>query len=829
VTTEGGAQSETESSQADLFKRVAPLVAAMAVAGGCLTAWCWSYAPLSTASTVPFGVLLGLFFIAEVCVLHVYVQRQAHTFSLSEVPLVLGLVFVMPSHLILARLLGSAIALLAVRRQVPVKALFNMSWFLLDSAIVVVVYHAALGGTPPLEPRGWLALSVAMASSLLVGSIAISLAITAVEGTRAHPWHSVRWIGLVTTLVSADLGLVTVAALTAAPQTAWLLAVAGVTLFLGYRAHAQLRQSNQGLTQLYSSSRTLASSLPAGRVTEGILEQACDLLRTQIAELAVCESGGEWRCTTLRDGVITVELGRGRDDGIVADLDLGSEEGTLRVANRLSDVDPFSEADVRLLETFTNHASVAIRNQRLVEDLLKEASQRHHEALHDALTGLPNRTLLHQHLAGALAATADGQVAVMLIDLDGFKEVNDTLGHQYGDQLLQEVAARVVEVLGDRGFVSRLGGDEFAVVMSGIDVTAVRELAEKVEHRVLQPFELADLVFEVGASIGIAIAPDDGRDAQTLVQRADVAMYAAKRSGRSVEVYSADADTYTPQRLALAAELRRTIERGELLVVYQPKVALASGDVVGVEALARWHHPDRGFISPDTFIEVAESAGLMRPLAQHMLTVSLRQLAQWRAMGLDLSVAVNLSARNLMDDTLPALIETTLRDTGVPPSALTLEITESTLIVDPARTVGVLNRLSGMGVSIAIDDFGTGYSSLSYLHRLPVDEIKIDKSFVTTMLVDKGDSVIVRSTIELGHNLGLQVTAEGVEDGTTWQLLRVAGCDQAQGYHLCSPCPGAQLTRWLRARHAEQEDLKAMLHPSPSLSTPTNSGPLSTP
>ena len=804
------------------FRRVWPLIGVIAALGTLLAAWGWTFDPLSSAVDLPLVVLALLFFVAEVCVLHVYRQRQAHTFSLSEVPLVLGLVFAGPAILIIARLLGSAVALVAVRRQAGVKVLFNLSYFLFDSALLVLVYRAVLGSHSPLEPAGWAAAAAATALSLVVGSVAISLAIAAVEGSSARsPLNSVRGIGLATTLVSTDLGLVAVATLSAAPSTGWLLMVAAVTLFAGYRAHAHLRQSNQGLTQLYSSSRTIASSLPAGKVTEGILEQACDLLRTSTAELVLQRSDGSSTLVVLQAGALSVEMGpvaaasmeQSRPGAIEATLELGDEIGVLRVADRLSDVDPFNEADLRLLETFANHASVAIRNQRLVEDLQREASKRQYEALHDSLTGLPNRNLLHHHLALSLADMRPSGLTVMLIDLDGFKEVNDTLGHHFGDQLLQEVAGRIVEVLGPDAFVSRLGGDEFAVVIDGNDSMVVRALAEQVERRVLQPFELADLVFEVGASIGIATSPEHGSDAPTLLQRADVAMYAAKRSGRSAEFYSADADNYTPQRLALAAELRRTIERGELLVEYQPKVGLDTGDVIGVEALARWHHPEQGFISPDIFIAVAESASLMRPLAQHVLMVSLRQLAQWRAMGLDLSVAVNLSARNLMDDSLPSTIERALAATGVPASALTLELTESTLIVDKGRTIGLLNRLSGMGVSIAIDDFGTGYSSLSYLHRLPVDEIKIDKSFVMNMLTDKGDAVIVRSTIELGHNLGLQVTAEGVEDGHTWQLLAAAGCDQAQGYHLCSPCSGAQLTRWLRTRQAEQRALRQLLQP----------------
>jgi EAL domain-containing protein (putative c-di-GMP-specific phosphodiesterase class I) len=300
-------------------------------------------------------------------------------------------------------------------------------------------------------------------------------------------------------------------------------------------------------------------------------------------------------------------------------------------------------------------------------------------------------------------------------------------------------------------------------------------------------------------------------------------MYAAKRGSTSAEFYTAEIDHASPRKLALAAELRRDIARGELLVEYQPKAALPSGDVVGVEALARWHHPQLGFISPEVFIAIAERSGLIRPLTERVLDVALGQVAQWRAEGFELDMAVNISTRNLLDDALPPMVAEALARHRVPASALTLEITESTIIADPARTVGILNRLSDMGIALAIDDFGTGYSSLSYLHRLPVDEIKIDKSFVQRMTADESDSVIVRSTIELGHNLGLQVTAEGVEDGQTWQLLVAAGCDQAQGFYLRASGTGAQLSRWLKSRRDEQAALRVLISEQGGGSQPSTS------
>ncbi|MEY2404133.1 MAG: hypothetical protein QOD38_1684, partial [Acidimicrobiaceae bacterium] len=829
-------------------RSVLPLTACLFAIGATTAVWTWSLPPVLRGLTIPLPLLAVIFLIAEVCVLHVYVQRQAHTFSLSEIPLVLGLVFVSPGVLLIARLAGSAVALIAIRRQSRTKIAFNLCYFAVDCGVAVLVYRLILGDHSPLEPIGWFAALAATAGSLLIGTVVIAVAIAAVEGTPIRlRLGATEGLGALTTVISTDLGLVAVVALASGPTTSWLLVVAAVTLFIGYRAHARLRQSNQGLAYLYSSSRTISSSLATGTVTDNILEQACDLLRAQIGELILegrdgrpavrfvrrngqveideaeaasalrdrLQHAGSDGATLHTDGVqLSDRVGtQGWSSAIIAVLELGDGlHGALSVANPRSDVDQYGEAERRLFDTFANQAGTALRNQRLVEDLRREAVDRQHQALHDALTGLPNRTMLHQQLSNELRALSDGEgLSVMLIDLDGFKEVNDTLGHHHGDELLQQVADRIVDVTGNDVFVARLGGDEFSVILTETSKSRIADVARRIEKRLLEPFELAGLVFEVGASMGIALCPDHGEDAPTLLQRADVAMYAAKRSGAPLEFYSPEADNYTPARLALAAELRRTIERRELLVEYQPKVALVTGDVVGVEALARWYHPEHGFVPPETFVTIAETSGLIRALTDHVLRVSLRQLAEWRSMGHDLSVAVNLSARNLQDEGLCDMIASALLEAGIPPSALTLEITESTLIVDPGRTVGVLNRLSSMGVSISIDDFGTGYSSLSYLHRLPVDEIKIDKSFVLGLANDKSDAVIVRSTIELGHNLGLQVTAEGIEDARTWDLLSSFGCDHAQGYHLRPPGSAAQMTKWLRARQTEQQGIRMIL------------------
>ena len=789
--------------------------------------------PTSADVHLSVWVVIALFAIAESCVVHVYTDRQARTFSLSEIPLLLGLAYLSPVALVVGRLVGSTLALAIVRRQPATKLVFNLSYFLFDTGLAVIVYRAVLGGSAPFEARGWAAALAATTTSLVVGTIVVSFVIAASEGTQMRsPLESLVGWGAVTTALSTYLGVMAVNALAPIQTSPWLFAVGAALTFAAYRAHSHVRQSAEHLEQLYDYSRTIATSLTQGALDFALLAHASVLLRADRAELSLVDDEIA-AFITLHNGALSVLNGAlaedardrhrrlldGRDlalagDAMVTTLRTGDEAmGTMLVSGRLGEVDHFSERDLQLFETLATHGSIGLRNYRLLQRLRREADERHYQALHDALTGLPNRARLDDELLLALTnRRPDESVVVMLIDLDRFKEVNDTLGHHQGDILLCKIAERITEVVDDDTLVARLGGDEFAVVSTTTaTLDAIKAKAEAIERRLLEPFELDGLVFEVGSSVGIALSPVHGDDPSTLLQRADVAMYAAKRGSTSAEFYNADIDHASPRQLALAAELRRDIGRRALLVEYQPKAVLLGGDVVGVEALARWHHPRHGFIAPEVFIAIAERSGLIRPLTECVLDIAVGQIAQWRAEGFELGMAVNISTRNLLDEALPPMVAAALARHGVPASSLTLEITESTIIADPARTVGTLNRLSDMGIALAIDDFGTGYSSLSYLHRLPVDEIKIDKSFVQRMTADESDSVIVRSTIDLGHNLGLQVTAEGVEDGQTWQLLAAAGCDQAQGFYLRTSGTGAQLARWLRSRRDEQAALRGLI------------------
>jgi diguanylate cyclase (GGDEF)-like protein len=479
--------------------------------------------------------------------------------------------------------------------------------------------------------------------------------------------------------------------------------------------------------------------------------------------------------------------------------------GTLVVADRSGQVRGFGQDDLRLFATIANHASVSLENHRLVDRLRDKAAESEHQSLHDSLTGLPNRVLFARHLEEAVRDGA--AAAVLLLDLDRFKEVNDTLGHHNGDLLLQQVGTRLRATLRRGDVIARLGGDEFAVLLPDIHGEhAALQVARGIVELLEQPFAIGDMSVDVGGSIGIAVAPRDGVDPVTLVQRADVAMYTAKADQTGVEMYHPERDGYSPERLMLVSDLRRAVQEHELEVHYQPQVDLVTGAVVGVEALLRWHHPTRGTVHPDEFISIAEHTGLIRPLSLFVLDQALARSHHWRSAGGPLRVSVNLSARNLLQPTLTDDVAALLLRHDVPAGGLCLEVTESSIMGDPRRTAATLDALRDLGVTISVDDFGMGQSSLAYLKRLPVGEIKVDKSFVLSMLADRSDEAIVGTVLDLARNLGIPVVAEGVEDDATRDRLCAMGCPAAQGYLFGRPMPDEELRAWLAERDAERPD-----------------------
>jgi diguanylate cyclase (GGDEF)-like protein len=448
------------------------------------------------------------------------------------------------------------------------------------------------------------------------------------------------------------------------------------------------------------------------------------------------------------------------------------------------------------------HEIERLKDERLLStshDLVRAEADLRHQILHDRLTGLPNRALLNGRLEGALRGSDDNaaRCALLLLDLDRFKVINDTLGHDVGDVLMQQIGQRLRSAMLPTDLVARLSGDEFAVLLPNADAVRAAQVASQLARVLQTPFQLADQAIDVDASIGIVVAPQHGQDAEALLRCADIAMYQAKASGMGIAVYSDADDQPQPNRLALLGDLRHAIESNQLLLYYQPKLNLRDGMLVGLEALVRWQHPVRGLLAADEFIPQAEQSGLMRPLSLWVLDSALQQQQLWRARGLNLPVAVNLSRRILHDPQLPDSVAQLLTRWEVPGSALVLEITESTLMADPVRAEENLTKLRAMGVSVSIDDFGTGYSSLASLQDLPVDELKIDQSFVKTMATDPSSRAIVRAIIDLADALKLGVVAEGVEDRATWDLLASLGCGMAQGYFLSPAIAAAELEAWV--------------------------------
>jgi diguanylate cyclase (GGDEF)-like protein len=797
-----------------------------------------------TTSRVPWPILALMFAAAYVFPVHFEIRREAHTLDLREIPLVLGLHFLAPTELVLARLIGSLAAMVLHARYRGLKLAFNIGVAFLETCLAVTVFSLLLGGAVPASGLGMLAS---------FGAVLITDLVSATLVTTAIALHSasVRWdevvqavvAGVVAALANTSLGLIAASTLVNDPRTAWLLLVVAVILVLAYRAYASLRRQHRNLELLDRFTRQVGRSERTVDAIAAILSQARELLRAEWAEITLLGGGdtqpairyqlsvherletvpiepgdpmtrlleqvvAEDRAVLLGPPLADAALERfvaasGISEAMVAPLHAAAgAAGTLLIANRMGDVSTFGTDDLTLLQTLAGHASVTLEKGQLFDSLRHEAAERERQALHDALTGLPNRALFTQQVSSVIGRAGSGaRAAVLLMDLDRFKEVNDTLGHHAGDVVLREVGDRLRRNLPDACVIARLGGDEFAVLVPHApDRESAVGIAWQMREALERPLGVGDLSLELGGSIGIAMSPEHGSEPVFLLQRADVAMYAAKAAHSGVEIYAPEHDRSSTRRLALVGMLRAAIERGELTVHYQPKAELASGRVVGVEALARWDHPAFGSVPPDEFIPLAEATGLIRPLTLYVLETALGEARRWQDRGFQLHVAVNVSVRNLLD---PELIDSVIDLLGrlrVSARRLTLEITEGQIMEDPERMIQVLHGLRSHGIQLSVDDFGTGYSSLAYLKRLPVNEVKVDKSFVTHAATDQADAAIVRSAIDLGRNLGLRVVAEGIEDRQSWDLLAAMGCDLAQGYYLARPMPAAELLDWLSVR-----------------------------
>ncbi len=810
-----------------------------------------NFGSLAAPIHLPWPILAVLFFAAERFIVDLEVREQTHSFSLSEIALLLALIFASPVDLLIGQAVGAGIALSLRSGQRPIKLLFNLANFALSAAVALVVFRWFVGSGQALSVPGWLGAFAAAFISGLIAAAGVAVVIWLSQRERPN-LGSLFGFETVYTLVAPSIGLLAATVLWYSPAASWMLIVLGLMVYLLLRFHGREVARHRSVTRLHESTQRIQRSFKHDDVARALLANARDMFEADEAELLLFSSAGsdgqrlrmsdqtarnpgvtlEWHdehldpregvwarvaaegrgvlirdSSTARDArsrlaeavgliasrtdetaarVLAYFRGRGIRGAMVAPLRVDDiVVGTLQVANRHGSRSEWSNADLTLFETLANHAGVALQNSRQADELSHQRDELERQSTHDSLTGLPNRVLFHQLLNAAIERGASG--AVLLMDLDRFKEVNDTLGHQNGDRLLQQVASRLAETDTGSGGVARLGGDEFSLLLPTAELVDAVGAADALLAAFAKPFVVQGVSVPVETSVGLALFPAHGRDADTILRRADVAMYQAKASHSRYVIYEQQHDPYSEARLALLGELRRAIETSELTVLYQPQADARTGAVASVEALVRWHHPQRGELLPDEFIPLAEHSDLIHPLTRFVLGCAIAQVAAWQRAGVTVRVSVNLSARNLHDATLADDIAGLLSQHGVAPVQLELEITETSLESDPADSDVLLGRLHDMGVAIAIDDFGTGYSAFSYLQRLPVDEIKIDRSFVMRMEHDRHQQQIVRSTIQLGHNLGLRVVAEGVESAVVQRRLARLGCDLVQGYHIGHP------------------------------------------
>ncbi len=812
----------------------------------------------STWAVLTLGfVLAGM----QATQLHVEIGRQAYSVSLSETPLVIGLVLLAPTWLLIASPLGAAIAML-IQRNAPRKTWFNVALSALEPMVAATVFGGMLTASES-GPWMWLAAFVAI---LVVGTVD-GVAVTAVISLQnGRPTPTEVRTAVATFVASATLNttiaLLIVIVLQAEPGGLILVAALGAVLVAAYRAYAKLLRRHESLGLLYEFQEAIDWTAASDELVQELLREARRLLRAERAaiRLAPVDSAdhtdvtvmldeydraetvltgpevlGTLRARVLADAAVLAPQGTKdaevrqwleeqhvRDAMIVPLRAESGVVGTLEVANRLGATGTFTADDLQLLETFGAQAGLALQAGRLLDQL-------RYDAEYDALTGLANRSRFLHRLELALEEAA-GQPgsgpAVLLLDLNRFKMVNDTLGHDVGDRLLRAVGARIAAVVPAQATVARLGGDEYAVLLPRCAAGEADALsvAGAVHQALDQPFPLDGFNLDASAAIGAAYSTEGGLDATTMLARADIAMYAAKKALLPVQTYSAELDQTTPRRLALVGELRHAIDHGGLVLHYQPQVALSTHTLAGVEALVRWQHPLHGLIYPDEFIPLAEHTGLITALTTVVLDTALGQCRVWLDQGRRIGVAVNISVRGLIDSAFPDEVAAVLAATNVPASLLTLELTEGSVMTDPSRTLPVLQALHELGVELSIDDFGTGYSSLAYLSQLPVDEVKIDKSFVMQMGSDASSCTIVHAVVDLGRNLGLRVVAEGVEDEASREALTQMGCAVGQGYLFSRPVSAEALQAWLSAGAAYIPAPRSTLIPEQLIPEPAASG-----
>ena len=766
------------------------------------------------------------FAVAHLFVFHVEYRREALTYTMTELPMAFALLYCGLGKAIIARVVGGVLVLVVKHRSGMVKLVFNGSLFVFETVLCYSCFHVLLGEERGHGVQPLVGVLIALLVTAAVDALLVSTVISFFEPGQ---WRRARTEMASMAVVSTVSGIA--ATLAAALSLAWPhLTILGLVPIAAVwnleRNHGRTAQKLRDFEALHQLSRSVSSSLHTEEIASGSISEIRNLLRSERAAIllfdptsgvvSLAASTGEsfgglpttvhdprWRAFAAAPEALLIELSVFQTLGIplttsggnVIVAPISADDvaiGLILVAERGGSTGRYDASDVLRADAIADRLGLALRNAQL-------HAQIEQEAWRDALTGVPNRTAIERILDDELDGAPDDDqlVGVMLIGLDRFRDINAAFGHQFGDRVLVEFTARLVRAIGNRGVVGRVAGDEFVVVYEVADSEESTALAHDLAVVVQMPYRVDGVDVSVAVSVGLLEANRGTAEGPVLLRQANQALEWAKKHHDGVVRFRAEIEGDAAERLLLLADLRVALDHRELDVHFQPKVDLVTGSVVGAEALVRWEHPTRGSIPPLDFIELAEAAGLIGVLTDQVITKSVAAIRLCNDLGYRLDVAVNLSTLDLLDEGLVDRVRRALRTEGVPADQLTLEITETALLADGPRALLTATALQRLGVQLSIDDFGTGFSSLSYLRMLPAHELKIDRSFITNVVTEDRDEVIVRSTIDLGHTLGLRVTAEGVEDDATLVHLAGLGCDLAQGFGISRPLPFNRFIAWL--------------------------------
>ncbi len=804
---------------------------------------------ISASAVEPDYLLLGMlvllvaFLAGELFPLHIEVRRETLLVSGSELPMVLGLLL-LPAWTVGVTHLAAGALVFLFRRDSWRNIAVNLSFIAAETGAAAFVVVAITGSPPSVSGVGveYLAVALGVLAGALLSAIAVGMTYRLLG--PAEPLGKVIVRSMISALAIVTFALVGYTVWMAGPFGPWLCVALAAVLAVLYRTYFVFLRQHADLTRMYSFVRRVAAVGPAIEGWRAVLEQVRDQFNAEVAVLRLDEGTGELATLAVGpDGVRTERSLRETDpllveartkgrvrvstdrtmdptvlaaladrqawDVLVVPLRSGDRDrGYLELRDRLSRWDRFRDDDLRVLETLGGHVATALDNLRLLESL-------RHEAYHDAITGLRNRVGLivtgQEMQAGARGA------AILLVELDVLSQVNNALGHDRGEQLLRMAGDRLVGLVGPDRPVARIEADRFAVLADPLPEAELTALGGRILAAVGVGYSIDGIEVDPQCAVGIAFTPggvgaDNAVEPSTLLQRAEMAMLAAKARPESIQIYRPSMGEVYRRRFQLVTQFRQAVEQGRIIVHYQPKVDLGHRELVGVEALVRWMHPEFGLVSPAEFVEAIEATGSIDILLEHVLDSVLAQLWQWRSAGVHIAASVNLSVHNLLAENFPATVAAALRRHQVPAHLLTFEITESNVMTDPEHSLPVLRELHAMGIRLSVDDFGTGYSSLAYLRRLPIDEIKIDRSFVQGMGTDLSDLAIVRAIVDLGHSLGLRVVAEGVEEEAARDALREMACDEAQGFLISRPMPLDRFEAWLQSRTVSIYDPASTTH-----------------